>query len=215
MYMKQSFALVFFTFIFISFATTAVAFDENNYNNESRLMACDLLQEAKDMFDANPSAKKLSEIEGKLFEALSKVPESVDRLNFVRRESRLIHGAGRWAKYTKVNVDRHCKYDPHKLMNKVRMQIPPEPWVKASLKTSYNKSMLTVRIKNRGKTSLENIEATITSSELPSARPKLIEHIKPGEDGVLQWSTKMNIANTPFKIIFKEQYGFNPCALHF
>jgi hypothetical protein len=211
---KIRYTLILLTILLI-FCQNSMAFDENRYDNDSRLQACDLFNEAKQLYGNNPSEKTLSKIESTLFEALSIIPESVDQLNFIRIESRLIHGAGHWAKYRNVRVPRSCVYQPHKLMNKIRMQIPPEPWAVADLKTDDTGSIVTVKIYNKGKSYMENIFVSISATNLPDPAPKTIDQIKPGENSLVQWSTKQNIENEPLKILFKEQYGFHPCELHF
>jgi hypothetical protein len=191
------------------------AFDESQYSNSNRLRACDLLMAAEKICNEDRSDQLLKEAEAKILKALSLVPTSVDQLNFIRMEPRLHHNSGRWAKFRDVPVDRYCTYNPHEMLGKIRMKIPPQPWAKASLYQTRSGSLVLLKLNNIGKSTMQNIEINLVSDSLPSPSPKTIPELKPGEKKIIKWSTRMNILNESFRIVFKEAYGFVPCALNF
>jgi len=203
------------TFIVVLIShSTLLAFNENNYSNSDKLNACDILEKANNLYNDDQSDKTLLKIERMLFEAMSLIPESVDRLNFIRIESR-IHNAGRWAQYHDVEVPRYCEYQPQKLMGKIRMHIPPEPWAKANLIANESGLTLMIQIQNMGKSYMENIDVMVTTPNALKPTVKQIKQIKPGEKETLQFSTPKKNINKNFTISFKEQYGFAPCDLQF
>jgi len=200
----------------ITFITcNANAFDENAYSNDNRLQACDLLMAAEKIYNDDRSDQSLKEGEAMVLKAISLVPESVDRLNFNRMEPRLHHNSGRWAKFHDVSVPRYCKYHPHEMLGKIRMKIPPQPWAKASLYRTKSGSLIVLKIKNIGKTAMQNIEMHLVSDKFPEFTPQAIPTLNPGEKHIVKWPTPVLIVNDSFRIEFKEKYGFVPCALHF
>jgi len=193
----------------------ARAFDETNFPNEDRLKACDLLKEAEKTYTEDRSNASLKEAESMILEAIALVPESVEQLNFKRKEDRIEHNDGRWAKFITVYVDRYCEYYPHKLLGKIRMRIPPQPWAKASLFHTEEGSLVRVKLKNTGKTAMQDIEVKIVSDKLPAAPIRHIQLIEPGGNGSVKWTTRMDIRSAPFNIEFNEKFGFVPCPLSF
>jgi hypothetical protein len=201
--------------IFMIMIVNANAFDENVFSNSDRLKACDLLSAAEKIYNEDLNDQSLKEGETMILKALSLVPQSVDQLNFIRMETRLHHNSGRWAKFRDVPVDRYCAYNPHEMLGKIRMKIPPQPWAKASLYQTRSGSLVHLKISNIGKSSMQNIEINLVSDSLPSPPSQTISELKPGEKKIVKWSTRMNILNESFRIEFKEDYGFVPCALNF
>jgi hypothetical protein len=205
---------VFFIITIIS-TMNANAFDETKYPNDDRLKACDLLMEAEKTYSEDLNNDSLKEAESIVLEAISLVPESLAQLNFKRAEDRIDTNNGRWVQFITVYVDRSCEYYPYALLGKIRMRIPPQPWAKASLFHTEEGSKVHVKLKNTGTTSMQDIKVKIVSDSLPAAPVRQINLIEPGGKDSVEWTTRLDIRQAPFKIEFDEKFGFAPCPLNF
>jgi hypothetical protein len=198
---------VFLMVYLLMLAGTNLAFTLST-DHEAKAKAFDLYKEAETLFFKG----NFSEAERKLAGALTLVPMDTYNLRFERKETRTIR-EGRWIQKKDVNVPHSERYYPNKLLGNVRMKWPPEPWATAAV-TMGKLTEIIVKIRNTGKSKMENVEISISINEYP-LDVKMIICIKPNEEKMERWILGRKLYPCSLKISFHEKYGFVPSSLVF
>ena len=155
--------------------------------------------------NTKPNNHYLLKLEKELIEAIKLVPEDNPAL-YVPEET--IGFNGRWPSYIIVVVPK--EYFPNNLIYTIRKKLPPIPFAQASIKYKDDYILISLNIRNTGKTRMEQNAIILEgmAGNLEDESIKTIDFIFPGKQKTVQWklSTQKNVSR--IKLQFKEKFGF-------
>lgn len=207
--------------LFIVFCACDAAADENIIKKNAFELYTEanlLYENLADIQQKNNKDKyeKYEVLEAKLMEAINLVPNDTGDLKWSFAEQRLVPGKGRYIEYETVSIPFNEKYYPNRLLSKIRNEASPEAWAVINFLSDKKKdgSVISVKIKNSGVTSLEKIGLNTNISYFHGS-DKQIEILKPGQSEIL----KLNPAYPggclkELSLSFSEKFHYSPCPMN-